>query len=225
MSRIGVVMLLAMFAVPLQARAEPNWTEGVQFSRVQPSQPTGLPAGTVEVTEVFSYACPYCNQFQPTMHALIASLPANVRVNYLPASFSPAEDFPMFQRAYYTALALGVAAKNHDAMFDAVWKSGELAVVNLRTDRLKNPLPSINDVARFYQRRAHIPISRFLATAQSFWVDLQIKNCDRLVKDYQVPGTPCIIVNGKYRVNMDAVGNNPKELIELVNWLVKQESQ
>ena len=79
--------------------------------------------------EVFSYGCPACFQFQPVAIKLAASLPANAKMVYLPASFNPSEDWPMFQRAYYAAQALGVADKTHDAMYDAVWKpGGELAV-------------------------------------------------------------------------------------------------
>jgi len=47
------------------------------------------------------------------------------------------------------AQALGIAEQTHDAMFDAVWKAGQLAVVDPATDRLKAHLPSIDDTARF----------------------------------------------------------------------------
>ena len=70
---------------------------------------------------MFSYACPACNQFQPYMRKLEHSVPANVVIDFVPASFNPAEDWPMFQLAYVTAQTLGIADKTHDAMFDAVW--------------------------------------------------------------------------------------------------------
>jgi hypothetical protein len=39
----------------------------------------------------------------------------------------------------------------------------------------------------------------------------------------QVPGTPCIVVAGRYRVNNDAV-RAPGRLIELVRYLVAKAS-
>lgn len=201
-----------------------SWTEGIEYFNIVPAQPTGLPAGKVEVTEVFSYGCPYCARFVPTMHALVASLPAQVQVDYLPAGFSPAEDFPMFQRAYFTAQTLGVAARTHDAMFDAVWSTGELAIYDPRTNRLKKPLPGIRDAAQFYQRHAGVPMSKFLAVAHSSAVEQKIANADVLVRAYRIAGTPSIIVNGKYRVNMQAM-HSTGELIQLVGWLVEQESR
>ena len=84
--------------------------------------------------------------------------------------FRPDEDWPMFQRAFYAAQALGVVDKTHDAMFDAVWKTGELAISDPNTHQLKTPFPSIEDAAKFYQRVAGIKPETFLATAKSFSV-------------------------------------------------------
>src|SRR5271163_1990924 len=111
----------AASAAPTSAAPAPaasKWVEGKNYFPIVPVRPTGLPAGKIQVTEVFSYACPACNQFQPYMRKLEHSVPANVVISFLPASFNPAEDWPMFQLAYVTAQTLGIADKNHDAMFD-----------------------------------------------------------------------------------------------------------
>ena len=71
-------------------RGAPVWIEGVNYFLIVPPHPTALPAGKVEVTEVFSYACPACNLFVPTMHKLKASLPPNAVLDFLPASSIPA---------------------------------------------------------------------------------------------------------------------------------------
>src|SRR5579862_4958077 len=113
---------LALF-VGLRAQAAPVWTEGTNYFLIIPPRPSTLPHAKVEVTEVFSYACPACNQFIPTMHRLVESLPANAVVDYLPASFNPSEDWPMFQLAFCTAQVLGIDSQTHDAMYEAVWKT------------------------------------------------------------------------------------------------------
>ena len=46
------------------------------------------------------------------MHKLAQSLPANAVVDYLPASFNPSEDWPMFQLAFCTAQVLGIDGAN-----------------------------------------------------------------------------------------------------------------
>ena len=43
------------------------------------------------------------------------------------------------------------------------------------------------------------------------------------MKHYRVDGTPSLVVNGHYRVNMQAV-ESESDLIALLNWLVAKEA-
>jgi protein dithiol oxidoreductase (disulfide-forming) len=214
---------LAMLASAGVSRAADSWTEGQNYVLLSPRQNTAVPAGKIEVMEVFSYACPACDNFQPVMNKLKHALPANVQFVLLPAAFNTSEDWPMFQRAYFAAQSLGIAERTHQAMFDAVWNSGELAVADPTTHHLKNPQPSIQDAAQFYARVGGIKPEAFLAAASSFQVDMKIRAADTQIAAMKIPGTPCLIVNGKYRVDMQSV-RNTDELIELVKFLVAKES-
>jgi protein dithiol oxidoreductase (disulfide-forming) len=200
-----------------------NWVEGKNYFRVTPPQPTSVPAGKVEVMEVFSYGCPACNAFQPIIKQLKAALPPNAQMVYLPASFIPSEDWPMFQRAYFTAQALGIADKTHDAMFNAVWVTGELAAIDPQTHRIKSTIPTIEDAAKFYERTAGVKADKFLATAKSFGVDAKMRMADAEIGSADVTGTPTIIVNGKYRLQPQSAGGID-QMIQLVKYLVAQES-
>jgi protein dithiol oxidoreductase (disulfide-forming) len=218
----SALALLAFFTVA-QAQAPQQWREGEHYFLVQPAQPTNAPPGKVEVTEVFSYACPACNQFYPAVDRLRETLPPNAVLDYVAAAFRPDEDWPMFQRAYYTAKALGIAAKTHDAMFNAVWKSGELAIMDPATQRLRSPLPTIEDAAKWYHRTAGVSAEQFLATAKSFSIDVQMRRADDYIKACQVDGTPTIIVNGKYRLSPTSAGGYD-QTIQLVKWLIAKDS-
>lgn len=220
-SALALLALIGTLTTTASA-ADAPWVEGRNYFLIQPPRPPDLPKGKVEVTEVFSYACPACNMFLPTMQKLKASLPANAVLDYVPAAFNTAEDWPMFQQAYCTAQALGVAEQTHVAMFDAVWGSGELGVVD--GGRLKQHLPTIEDAARFYQQHAGVPAAKFVSTAKSFQVDACVRRAEDLVKGYGVDRTPTLIVAGKYRVNTESAGSADK-VIELIDWLVARESR
>jgi thiol:disulfide interchange protein DsbA len=178
----------------------------------------------VEVIEVFSYGCIACNLFYPTMDKLVTALPKNAQVSYVPASFNPAEAWPMFQRAYLTAQAMGIADKTHTAMFNAIWSSDELAVVERRTNRLKNPMPTIEKAAAFYARVAGVKQEEFLSIAKSFSIEGKMKHADSLVKAYRVDSTPTMVVQGKYRITAQSAGGND-QLIELIKFLVAKETK
>jgi protein dithiol oxidoreductase (disulfide-forming) len=201
-----------------------TWVEGTHYFSIVPAQRTNLPPGKVEVTEVFSYACPYCAQFNPFMQQLKKSLPANAVLDFVPASFNPSEDWPMFQRAVCTAQTLGIFDKTHDAMFDAVWKTGELAVSDSKTNRLKSPLPTIEDAASYYSHISGVAVDKFLAASKSFAVDVKIRSDDALVVTYHVDSTPSLIINGKYRISPVSAGGM-QQMIEIAKWLVAKESR
>jgi thiol:disulfide interchange protein DsbA len=217
LTSIGMMLALA------PAAQATDWEQGIHYYLIVPPQPTQVAAGKIEVTEVFSYACPACNSFYPTIDKLKASLPANAELDFVPASFNQAEDWPMFQRAYLAAQILGIDKRTHDAMFEAIWKTGELAIVDPRTNRLKVPSPDIQDAAAWYAKTAGVKPEAFVSAANSFGVDSRIRQADQLVKDYRVESTPTMIVNGKYRLTPQSAGG-PDQVIELVNWLVAKES-
>jgi len=217
-------LLFSLLAALALARADaaPEWTEGRDYFVIRQQQPTSTPPGKIEVLEVFSYGCPACNAFQPTLQLLKKSLPAEAQLDYLPAAFNTAEDWPMFQRAFFAAQALGIAERTHQQMYDAVWKTRELGTIDPLTQRLKSPQPSIEDAARDYARWTGVKPQDFVAMANSFAVDMKMRAADAQIAAMQVPSTPCIVVNGHYRIAEGV--RNPEQLIELVRFLVAKEA-
>ena len=210
-------------AVQAQPTAAPTpWEAGKNYFIIDPPQPTSS-GDKVEVTEVFSYGCPGCNYAHTYIDQLKKHLPPNAVLDYVPASFNPSEDWVMFQRAFYTAKALDLVEKTHDAMFDAVWKSGELAIYDKGTNRVKQPLPSIEDAAKFYAKFG-VSAADFIATANSFSINTRMKQADAYVKACGVDVTPTIIVNGKYRLTAASAGGDWGKTEQLVLYLVHLES-
>jgi protein dithiol oxidoreductase (disulfide-forming) len=219
-----LIICAALFALSTAVRAQGPFKEGVDYVPIVPAQHTSVAPGKVEVAEVFSYGCPYCANFNPLVQQLKRTLPANAQLVFLPASFLPSEDFPMFARAFCTAELLGLVEKTHDAMFDAVWKTGELSIEDPQTQRLKNPLPSIEDAAQFYHKRTGVPVDKFLATAKSFAVEVKLKADEARVLSFHIPGTPALVINGKFLVSDESAGSPPR-MIAVARWLIEQESR
>lgn len=203
---------------------DPKWVEGKNYFRIEPAQPKVSNTDKVEVAEVFSYACPSCNAFHPMVDQLAKSLPSYAVMAYLPVSFMPQENFPMFQRAFLTAQALGVAGKANDAMYDAVWKSKELSSERADGQGLKpmSELPTLADAAKFYAKYGVDP-KEFLAVADSFSINTQVKRADQLVKAYGVEGTPTIVIDGKYRIDGPSAGGYA-QMVELAKYLAAKEA-
>jgi len=60
-----------------------------------------------------------------------------------------------------------------------------------------------------------------LAAAKSFTVASRMKQSDELIKRYAAPSTPCLVIGGCYRIELDSV-NSEDELIALIRFLVQK---
>ncbi len=217
----GALLLLGLCAAFVVRAAETTWVEGQHYFLVQPPKPVEVPAGKVEVLEVFSYACPACYRSYPLINKLKASLPATAKLRYLAASWHPEEDWKNFQRAFFAAQTLGLVEKTHDAIFDAIWKNGALATMDTETNRPKALMPTIADIARYYAQITPVKTEEFLAAAQSFSVDAKMRQADEQIKGYQADSTPTVIINGTYRLSPLTAGSD-EQFIALASWLVKK---
>lgn len=198
-------------AAPPAPAAAParEWQLGADYFLIDPRVPTTT-GDKVEVTEVFSYACPHCAHFQPTIDELKAKLPANAQLVLVPAVFRA--EWEPFARAFYAAKSMGVLDQTHQALFDALFNN------HLQ-------LTTLNSLATGFYANHGVNAQSFIATASSFVVDSQLARGNQLVRDYGVNGTPTLVVNGKYRVELSAEHNiGAKEVVDIVLMLVKQES-
>jgi thiol:disulfide interchange protein DsbA len=199
------------------------WEAGKNYFLIDPPQ-RGDAGGKIEVTEVFSYGCPACNFAHAEFEKVRKNLPANAVMTYVPASFKPNEDWPMFQRAYLAAQALGIADKAHEAMFDAVWKpDAPLAIMNSDGRTLKNPLPTIEDAAKFYAKYG-VKEDDFVGTANSFAISTKMKQADAYVRNTGTDSTPTVVVAGKYRLTYVSAGNDWKLMDQLIHYLIQKET-
>ena len=105
-----------------------------------------------------------------------------------------------------------------------MWETGELAVFDGATNRLKSPLPTIEDAARCYARVTGIKPEDFLRVARSFAGEVKMRSADAQIFAMDVPGTPCLVVNGKYRVELDTL-NGTQDVIDIVKFLVSKSTR
>ncbi|NIM70915.1 MAG: thioredoxin domain-containing protein [Xanthomonadales bacterium] len=188
-----------------QAETQEPFQEGVHYVRIDQAP---APRDIVEVTEVFSYRCSHCNTFEPYMQAWNARKPAGVELTRIPVVFGR-RDWELYARAYVTASVMGIAEQTHVPMMDAIWKE-------------RRDMRSMEALADFY---AGFGVTReqFLATAESFAVDAQMRREQRQVQIYGVTGTPTLIVNGQFRVAGNQAVPSYDDMLRVVDYLVARE--
>ncbi|HAI48137.1 MAG TPA: dihydroneopterin aldolase [Stenotrophomonas sp.] len=187
LSLLVMLPLAAYAATPANAPL----VEGKDYERIAKSGPFQPLAGKIEVVEVFGYTCPHCAHFEPQLEAWAAKLPADVRFTPVPAAFGGAWD--AWALAYYAADEVGVAKRSHRAMFQALHETRSLPMQNVSPDEL----------AAFYKGYGVEP-ERFLAALKGDAVEQKFKAARAFAQRTQVPGTPALVINGRYLVKGDS---------------------
>lgn len=186
---------------------------GVDYIVIPNGQPYAPLDGKVEVAEAFGYVCPHCAHFEPILKAWKAKQPANVRFVSVPAPFGGPWD--TYARAYFAAEAAGLTEKTHDAVFSAI-----------HTERTLPPNAAADQIAAFYGRHG-ADVAAFAGTMRSFAIEAKLNHARQFLSRTEVPGTadigtPMMIVNGKYRIDVSEAGY--EKMLDTVDKLVALES-
>lgn len=196
------------------ATADWQFTEGRHYERMVPSQPTVGGADKIEVAEFFSYGCPHCYTFEPTIKAWASDIPGNARFVRVPVAWN--QLYALYARLFYTkeVLARNGTLQNEDQFHDAVF-----AEIHQRGNRLA----SEDSIRRLFDRYG-VSNEAFDRTWRSFEVDQKLRVASDLTRRYAVSGVPAIVVNGKYRTGAADAGGYPA-LIDVIDELILRESQ
>lgn len=198
----AVIAGASLFAVA--AQAEPI-EAGKQYVELSSAVPVAKP-GKIEVVELFWYGCPHCYHFEPTINPWIAKLPDDVNFVRVPAMFGGVWD--LHGQMFITLQTMGVEAKVHSAVFEAIQKDGK---------KLATP----EEMADFLVTQG-VDKDAFLKTYNSFGVKGQVANAKRLGMAYQISGVPALIVNGKYRFDIGSSGG-PEQALDVADQLIAKE--
>ena len=188
----------------MAAQAEPI-EAGKQYVELSSAVPVSKP-GKIEVVELFWYGCPHCYHFEPTINPWIAKLPDDVNFVRVPAMFGGVWD--LHGQMFITLQTMGVEAKVHSAVFEAIQKDGK---------KLATP----EEMAEFLATQG-VDKDAFLKTYNSFGVKGQVANAKRLGMAYQISGVPALIVNGKYRFDIGSSGG-PEQALDVADQLIAKE--
>lgn len=185
MKTLLALLFLVLPVVACAADAPAPIVEGRDYVVVQDGQPYRPLDGKIEVVEVFAYTCPHCADFQPELAAWVDKLPDDVRFNYVPAPFGPGETWA---RAFFVAEDAGVLDETHEALFRAVHR-----------DRLLAHNASAAELAWFYGQHGIDP-ARMQVRMLSPEVADKVRHAREFALGIELPGTPTLVVNGKYVV-------------------------
>ena len=172
---LGVSLAATSFSTLAQAVAGRDY-------RTLPSQQPVTSGPRIEVLEFFYYGCPHCSNLQGPLGAWLKRKPADVEFKRTPAVFQ--ESWLPLTKAYFTIEALALVDKLHHDVFSAIHE---------KKVRLQDPKVLFDWVAA-----QGVDRQKFMETYNSFAVQSRSQRAKEVTANYDIPGTPAVIVDGKY---------------------------
>jgi thiol:disulfide interchange protein DsbA len=194
-------VLFALLLLPFTGQAQ--FLEGVEYTRVSP-QPVET-GSKVEVREFFGYGCPHCYTLEPFLDKWQKTLPKNVQFVRTPAVFS--EAWAVHARAYYAFEALGITARMHYALFQAL--HDERRVLN-----------NADSLAAFVAEKGG-DRKAFLDAYNSFGMQANLSRATQTGRAYNIDSVPTLIVDGKYMTSANIAGGYDK-VPKVLDFLIKK---
>lgn len=190
-----------------------EYTEGKQYSIIDPPVALKAPTGQNEVTEIFWYGCPHCFHLEPTIKDYLKTKPANVFFNRVPGTLGETWDY--HAKLFYIGYILDRdGAKDlHSKIFNAVH------VQRRPLPRFERGNTAQNDdnLRRFFESFGYTTDeinkamnSMELNSLLSYARDINTKS--------GIDSVPSIIVNGKYLTGPSRMTGADK-LNDVINYL------
>lgn len=182
------------------AFAHADATQGRDYRPLAPEQPATRD-GKLEVIEFFSYGCPHCAHFHPSVTKWADALPDDVVFTRVPVSFGRRE-WGQLVRAYYALEASGQLARFDGAVFEAIHEE-------------RKPLFNEERLSAWIAEQGG-DAAKFREAFNSSEVSKNALRAEQLSRAYQVSGVPQLVVAGKYVV----LGQTYEDMLRIASDLV-----
>ena len=201
----GILIAVALFFASSTVAQMPEFRE-VDHYRVIPTpfETTDVNSDTVVVTEMFSYSCIHCYNFEDLLTEWRERQSENVKFEREHVVFSAAG--LNLAKAFYVAEELGITEKIHHPMFTAIHVNG-----------LKMNQQDL--LVRLFEGRGETAAEEFQAAFDGFNVENRIRRSDTLVRGWRIEGTPAMVVDGRY-IAGGTHARTKQQILAIVDFLV-----
>jgi len=204
-----VVWVLLVLPLSLQAA---NIEESEHYIDLKEAVSTGA-EGSVEVIELFSYACPHCYKFDPQVEHWLANKPDYIQFQRMPVVFR--KSWKPLAKAYYALDQLDALEKGHTAIFNAL----HVKKKNIKTDE---------QMLEFLTETLAMPAEDIKKVYGSFVTGTKVSKGDNIARKvsvkYQKWGVPAMLVQGRYLVlgGLPGYQDGSVKIFDTVEFLAKK---
>jgi len=181
-----------------------DFEAGKDYEVIKTANQPDKAAKPVQVTEFFSYGCPWCGRLEPALNQWISLQKNKITFNKIPVVFN--NDWQYYAKAFYTAKALSLQTKMNPLFFKAILDD-------------KKSLNNTDAMINFFITNGVDKIIAESAFRHSPSIDLDITQGQVLMGQYHVTAVPSIIINGQYKTDLQ-MAKTEERLFAILDFLV-----
>ena len=170
---------LALVCIALPASAQDAKRDADYREIAQQPVETG---DRIEVIDFFFYGCQYCNELLPRLERWRKSKPADVVYRHMPVVRH--DSWVPLAKTYFTLEAMGEVERLHTAVFHGY--------------HVEDLYMSQEKVISEWAAKHGLDRDKFMAIYRSDETRQKVERARKLTGDYDIQGTPSLVVDGKY---------------------------
>jgi thiol:disulfide interchange protein DsbA len=202
LARVVGCCMLAWYATLAHGQEAPRARANVDYRLIEP-QPVRSGA-RIEVIDFFWYGCPHCYNLQPALEEWIKHMPQDVTLHRIPAILK--DSWTPHARIYYTLEALGEIGRLHQEVYHGY---------HVQELHMSKP-----DVMVRWAVRHGIDRKAWTDAYDSADVTYKVERAKAITSDYNVQGTPSLVVDGRY-LTSPAMAQSEQRMIPILDDLVR----
>ena len=170
---------LALVCIALPASAQDAKRDADYREIAQQPVETG---DRIEVIDFFFYGCQYCNELLPRLERWRKNKPADVVYRHMPVVRH--DSWVPLAKTYFTLEAMGEVERLHTAVFHGY--------------HVEDLYMSQEKVISEWAAKHGLDRDKFMAIYRSDEIRQKAERARKLTVDYDIQGTPSLVVDGKY---------------------------
>lgn len=183
-----------------------DFVVGQDYEVIKSDNTTQHNKHAIDVTEFFSFACPWCYKVETGVNNWILQQGSAISFQKVPVIFN--KDWEYYAKAYYTLHALSLNAMLNPVLFKAIVDE-------------KQPLNSNEAMIAFLTKNGVDATTAKSAFTHSPSIELDIATSQRLMGEYHINAVPAFVINHQFKTDLQ-MAKTEQRLFEILNFLVKK---
>ena len=204
--RTAIFYLLTLLVSQTALSQPALYVEGTHYTLLA-DNPLSRSQQTIDkplVTEIFWYGCPSCYNFDPLLSHWVEQQGDSIAFQRSHTVWN--SNTKRHATLFFATSGLGINEKLHAQIFNEIHQK-------------KNYLLDTESQAEFLQA-AGVEAAAADKALKSFTTDSQLRQAEALQRELKVPGIPCMIVKGRYMVNLGGPVRTYDDMLKIVDYLL-----